>query len=89
MDERLSRLIFWPDRDSLQKTMPQCFQESFGNELNEFFEFEYLSKNDYMSGLSYIVSFLFFFDVKNSGSFRQSGQYHLPRGALVIFKHFI
>ena len=30
MDERLSRLIFWPDRDSLQKTMPQCFQESFG-----------------------------------------------------------
>ena len=22
MDERLSRLIFWPDRDCLQKTMP-------------------------------------------------------------------
>ncbi len=30
MDGRLSKLIFWPDRDSLQKTMPLCFQESFG-----------------------------------------------------------
>ena len=29
MDIRLQDLIIWPDRDSLRKTMPQCFQESF------------------------------------------------------------
>ncbi len=33
MDGRLSKLIVWPDRDSLQKTMPLCFQESFGNKV--------------------------------------------------------
>ncbi|XP_031572978.1 uncharacterized protein LOC116306983 [Actinia tenebrosa] len=29
MDERLSPLIHWPDREALQSTMPQCFQYSF------------------------------------------------------------
>ena len=26
MDIRLQKLIFWPDRDALRKTMPECFQ---------------------------------------------------------------
>lgn len=30
MDVRLRDLIYWPDREALQKTMPVCFQESFG-----------------------------------------------------------
>ena len=30
MDTRLQDLIIWPDRESLRKTMPMCFQESFG-----------------------------------------------------------
>ena len=30
MDIRLQDLIIWPDRESLRKTMPMCFQESFG-----------------------------------------------------------
>lgn len=30
MDGRLSPLIYWPDRESLHSTMPQCFQYSFG-----------------------------------------------------------
>ena len=29
-DIGLSGLIHWPDRDSLQKTMPECFKKSFG-----------------------------------------------------------
>ena len=29
MDIRLQHLIFWPDRDALRKTIPDCFQESF------------------------------------------------------------
>ena len=33
MDGRLSRVIFWPDCDGLQKTMPLCFQESFGKKV--------------------------------------------------------
>ena len=33
MDLRLSNLIMWPDRDALRKTMPACFQESFGKRL--------------------------------------------------------
>lgn len=31
MSIRLDRLIVWPHRDSLQKTMPNCFRTSFGN----------------------------------------------------------
>ena len=31
MCTRLNRLIFWPHRDSLQKTMPSCFRASIGN----------------------------------------------------------
>ena len=27
---RLAGLIHWPDRDTLQKTMPECFRVSFG-----------------------------------------------------------
>ena len=30
MDTRLSPLIKWPDREDLWRTMPQCFQFSFG-----------------------------------------------------------
>ncbi|XP_065911810.1 uncharacterized protein [Dysidea avara] len=30
MDIRLQKLIVWPDRDSLRKTMPKCFQTAFG-----------------------------------------------------------
>ena len=33
MDIRLKDLIHWPDRDALQKTMPVCFQESFGKKV--------------------------------------------------------
>ena len=33
MDLRLQDLIIWPDRDNLQKTMPICFQESFGKKV--------------------------------------------------------
>ena len=33
MDLRLSNLIMWPDRDALRKTMPACFQESFGKKV--------------------------------------------------------
>ena len=33
MDIRLQDLIIWPDRDSLQKTMPECFQQSFGKKV--------------------------------------------------------
>ena len=33
MDTRLKSLIMWPDRDALQKTMPACFQESFGKKV--------------------------------------------------------
>ena len=30
MWKKLKRLIVWPERDDLRKTMPRCFQESFG-----------------------------------------------------------
>ena len=33
MDIRLQDLIVWPERDSLQKTMPDCFQQSFGKKV--------------------------------------------------------
>ena len=33
MDTQLQPLIMWPDRDVLQKTMPACFQESFGKKV--------------------------------------------------------
>ena len=33
MDLRMQGLIMWPDRDVLQKTMPTCFQESFGKKV--------------------------------------------------------
>ena len=33
MDLRLQDLIIWPDRDVLQKTMPVCFQASFGKKV--------------------------------------------------------
>ena len=32
-DTRLARLIHWPDRDAFQKTMPECFQVSFGRKV--------------------------------------------------------
>ena len=33
MDLRLQDLIIWPDQDALQKTMPMCFQASFGKKV--------------------------------------------------------
>lgn len=33
MDLQLKDLIIWPDRDTLQKTMPMCFQASFGKKM--------------------------------------------------------
>ena len=33
MDTQLKPLIIWPDRDVLHKTMPACFQESFGKKV--------------------------------------------------------
>ena len=33
MGRKLARAIFWPNRDALQKTMPLCFQESFGKKV--------------------------------------------------------
>ena len=33
MDIRLRDLIVWPDRESLRKTMPMCFQQSFGKKV--------------------------------------------------------
>ena len=30
MDIRLSQLVYWPERDELWRTMPQCFEFSFG-----------------------------------------------------------
>ena len=33
MDVRLGPLLLWPERDVLQKTMPACFQESFGKKV--------------------------------------------------------
>ena len=30
MRKRLSPLIYWPEREELWQTMPQCFQYSFG-----------------------------------------------------------
>ncbi len=33
IDDILSRLIYWPCRDSLQKTMILCFQKSFGKKV--------------------------------------------------------
>ena len=33
MDQCLRTLIVWPDRESLQKTMPECFRASFGTKV--------------------------------------------------------
>ena len=33
MDIRLKSLIIWPDRECLQKTMPNCFQVAFGKKV--------------------------------------------------------
>ena len=33
MNLRLSNLIMWPERDDLRKTMPTCFQETFGKKV--------------------------------------------------------
>ena len=33
MDVRLQDLIVWPERESLRKTMPDCFQQSFGKKV--------------------------------------------------------
>ena len=33
IDYSLRRLILWPDRDSLHKTMPDCFRASFGTKV--------------------------------------------------------
>ena len=33
MDVGLQPFIKWPDREALWRTMPQCFQQSFGKKL--------------------------------------------------------
>ena len=33
MDSTLRRLIVWPDRETLRKTMPECFRASFGTKV--------------------------------------------------------
>ena len=33
MDNRLSALIHWPERENLWKTMPMCFKYAFGNKV--------------------------------------------------------
>ena len=33
MDIRMEELIYWPDREALHKTMPACFQASFGKKV--------------------------------------------------------
>ena len=33
MDIRLKSLIIWPEQENLQKTMPNCFQASFGKKV--------------------------------------------------------
>ena len=33
MDVRLQPFIKWPDREALWRTMPQCFQQSFGKKV--------------------------------------------------------
>ena len=41
MDSRLSCFIYWPNRDQLWKTMPMCFQHTFGQKvtvINDCFE---------------------------------------------------
>ena len=37
LDVRLSPLVFWPDREDLWRTMPQCFQDSFGKKVTVIF----------------------------------------------------
>ena len=38
MDTRLSPLTKWPDREDLWRTMPQCFQFSFGNKTTVYID---------------------------------------------------
>ena len=33
MDYRLRQLVYWPERESLWKTMPMCFKYAFGNKV--------------------------------------------------------
>ena len=33
MDYRLRRLVHWPERENLCKTMPMCFKYAFGNKV--------------------------------------------------------
>lgn len=33
LDVRLSPVVSWPDREDLWRTMPQCFQDSFGKKV--------------------------------------------------------
>ena len=33
MDVQLQPLVLWPERDVLQKALPQCFQASFGSKV--------------------------------------------------------
>ena len=35
----LRTLIVWPDRESLQKTMPECFRASFGTKVAVIIDF--------------------------------------------------
>lgn len=38
IDGKMHGLIFWPEREALQKTMPQSFQQSFGKKVTVIIE---------------------------------------------------
>lgn len=33
MSVKLKNLVYWPDRDELHETMPECFKENYGNKV--------------------------------------------------------
>ena len=51
MDIRLSFLITWPDRESIQKTMPFCFRPHYRKVTSIIDCFElFIDSNDYCAG---------------------------------------
>ena len=44
MDTRLSGLIFWPDREALRKTMPECFKDSLFHPNNQIQRTQHLEE---------------------------------------------
>lgn len=53
LDVRLSPLVSWPDREDLWRTMPQCFQDSFGKKVTviiDCFEVLLIARQVFMPG---------------------------------------